>query len=58
MQPERARLLVAGSLTVPLVKHLDILLQDQQPLEETMTLVEQCVQGEGLVQINVEIKVA
>ena len=23
-----------------------------------MTLVEQCVQGEGLVQINVEIKVA
>ena len=41
-----------------LVQHLDTLLQDQQPLEETMTLVEQCVQGEGLVQINVEIKVA
>ena len=36
----------------------DFWLQDQQPLEETMTLVEQCVQGEGLVQINVEIKVA
>ena len=35
----------------------DFWLQDQQPLEETMTLVEQCVQGEGLVQINVEIKV-
>ena len=43
---------------VALVKHLDTLPQDQQPLEETMTLVEQCVQGEGLVQINVEIKVA
>ena len=26
-------------------------------LEEGMTLVEQCVQGEGLVQINVELKV-
>jgi len=35
----------------------DFWLQDQQQLEETMTLVEQCVQGEGLVQINVELKV-
>merc|ERR1719357_322466 len=35
----------------------DFWLQDSQKLEEGMTLVEQCVQGEGLVQINVEIKV-
>ena len=35
----------------------DFWLQDQQQLEETMTLVEQCVQGEGLVQIDVELKV-
>eukprot|EP00095_Tigriopus_kingsejongensis_P007222 snap_masked-scaffold1635_size32709-processed-gene-0.2 protein:Tk07222 transcript:snap_masked-scaffold1635_size32709-processed-gene-0.2-mRNA-1 annotation:"dna-binding protein ets97d" len=31
-------------------------LQDAQQLPEDTTLVEQCVQGEGLVQINVEIK--
>ena len=31
-------------------------LQDSQMLPETTTLVEQCIQGEGLVQINVEIK--
>lgn len=35
----------------------DFWLQDSQKLEEGMTLVEQCVQGEGLVQINVEIKI-
>ena len=35
----------------------DFWLQDSQKLEEGMTLVEQCVQGEGLVQINVELKV-
>jgi hypothetical protein len=31
-------------------------LQDSQLLEPHMNLVEQCVQGEGLVQINVELK--
>merc|ERR1719209_2496987 len=35
----------------------DFWLQDSQKLEEGMTPVEQCVQGEGLVQINVELKV-
>lgn len=34
----------------------DFWLQDAQQLPENTTLVEQCVQGEGLVQINVEIK--
>ena len=32
----------------------DFWLQDSQKLEEGMTLVEQCLQGEGLVQINME----
>ena len=31
-------------------------LQDRERLEEGMTLVEQCVQGEGTVQINCEVK--
>jgi len=35
----------------------DFWLQDTQLLEPHMNLVDQCVQGEGLVQINVEIKV-
>jgi hypothetical protein len=30
--------------------------QDSQLLEPHMNLVDQCVQGEGLVQINVELK--
>ena len=34
----------------------DFWLQDSQILPENTSLVEQCVQGEGLVQINVEIK--
>ncbi len=45
------------------LSHLDVLkfftwfvLQDSQLLEPHMNLVEQCVQGEGLVQINVELK--
>jgi len=32
-------------------------LQDSQPLEGHMNLVDQCVQGEGLVQVNVELKI-
>ena len=42
-------------LNVDLSEH-DFWLQDSQLLPENTTLVEQCVQGEGLVQINVEIK--
>lgn len=42
-------------LHVDLSEH-DFWLQDSQLLPENTTLVEQCVQGEGLVQINVEIK--
>lgn len=38
------------------LKDYDFWLQDSQLLPEDTTLVEQCVQGEGLVQINVEIK--
>jgi GA-binding protein transcription factor alpha len=38
------------------LSQFDFWLQDTQLLEETMTLVEQCVQGEGLVQINIELK--
>jgi len=34
----------------------DFWLQDSQILEPHMNLVDQCVQGEGLVQINVELK--
>lgn len=34
----------------------DFWLQDSQLLEPHMNLVDQCVQGEGLVQINVELK--
>jgi len=34
----------------------DFWLQDSQILEPDMNLVDQCVQGEGLVQINVELK--
>ena len=35
---------------------LDFWLQDSQLLEPHMNLVDQCVQGEGLVQIICEIK--
>ncbi|TRY64089.1 hypothetical protein TCAL_10776 [Tigriopus californicus] len=38
------------------LRDYDFWLQDTQRLPENTTLVEQCVQGEGLVQINVEIK--
>ena len=38
------------------LRQYDFWLQDSQLLPENTTLVEQCVQGEGLVQINVEIK--
>lgn len=31
-------------------------LQNTQPLEPGRTLVEQCVQGEGLVQVSVQIQ--
>ena len=34
----------------------DFWLQDSQLLPDDTTLVEQCVQGEGLVQVNVELK--
>ena len=32
------------------------LFKDSQILEPDMNLVDQCLQGEGLVQINVELK--
>merc|ERR1719318_1622291 len=31
-------------------------LQDSQALSRDMTLVEQCVQGEGLVQVSLEVR--
>ncbi len=42
-------------LRVDLSGH-DFWLQDSQKLADDTTLVEQCVQGEGNVQVNVEIK--
>ncbi len=45
---------LAKRLGLDLSDH-DFWLQDQQHLDLGTTLVEQCVQGEGLVQINVEI---
>jgi len=36
--------------------HYDFYLQDTQPLHAESTLVDQCIQGEGPVQINVQIK--
>jgi len=36
--------------------HYDFYLQDTQPLHTDSTLVDQCIQGEGPVQINVQIK--
>lgn len=42
-------------LGMDLVAH-EFWLQDSQRLPENTTLVEQCVQGEGMVQINVEIR--
>ena len=38
------------------LRDYDFWLQDSQPLPEETSLVDQCVQGEGIVQINVEIK--
>ena len=52
----KLRLILEQKLDVDLSQY-DFWLQDTQMLEESMTLVEQCVQGEGLVQINVELKV-
>ena len=37
------------------LKNYDFWLQETQMLSDEMTLVEQCIQGEGLVQIKVEI---
>ena len=37
------------------VKSYDFWLQEQQILSDEMTLVDQCIQGEGLVQIKMEI---
>merc|ERR1719458_664879 len=36
--------------------HYDFYLQGTQPLHADSTLVDQCIQGEGPVQINVQIK--
>ena len=52
----KLRIILEQKLDVDLSQY-DFWLQDTQLLEENMTLVEQCVQGEGLVQINVELKV-
>jgi len=52
----KLRLILEQKLDLDLSQY-DFWLQDTQLLEENMTLVEQCVQGEGLVQINVELKV-
>merc|ERR1712129_560261 len=37
------------------LKNYDFWLQETQMLSDEMTLVEQCIQGEGLVQIKVEV---
>ncbi len=39
------------------LKNFQFWLQDSQALPDSTTLVDQCIQGEGLVQINVEIVV-
>ena len=44
-----------GDIELDLSGH-DVYLQDTQRLPEESTLVDQCSQGEGLVQIDVEIK--
>lgn len=38
------------------LKHYEFWLQDTQMLESHKNLVDQCVQGEGLVQINVQVQ--
>ncbi|XP_053683481.1 DNA-binding protein Ets97D [Sabethes cyaneus] len=40
------------------LKHYEFWLQDTQMLESHKNLVDQCVQGEGLVQINVQVQTA
>ncbi|XP_064651576.1 GA-binding protein alpha chain-like [Lineus longissimus] len=49
------RKLLESKLQCSLKDH-DFYLQDQLELDADKNLVEQCVQGEGMVQINVEIK--
>ena len=49
---------IKGSLEARLgysLKNYDFWLQETQMLSDEMTLVEQCIQGEGLVQIKVEV---
>jgi len=49
------RELLEARLSCNLSEH-EFYLQDSLPLDPTKNLVEQCVQGEGMVQINVEVK--
>jgi hypothetical protein len=58
-RPKYGHLLIcATTLPIPfmLIWQLHDYYQDSQLLEPHMNLVDQCVQGEGLVQINVELK--
>lgn len=49
------RELLEARLSCSLAQH-EFYLQDSLLLDPTKNLVEQCVQGEGMVQINVEVK--
>ena len=49
------RELLEARLSCNLSEH-EFYLQDSLLLDPTKNLVEQCVQGEGMVQINVEVK--
>lgn len=49
------RELLEARLSCSLSEH-EFYLQDSLALDPTKNLVEQCVQGEGMVQINVEVK--
>lgn len=49
------RELLEARLSCSLAEH-EFYLQDSLVLDPTKNLVEQCVQGEGMVQINVEVK--
>ena len=51
----KLRELLEARLSCDLSGH-EFYLQDNLKLEPTKNLVEQCVQGEGMVQINVEVK--